>query len=209
MQTVDSFYKTFKPLLSSIPSGKVSGRVLGNDPVTGQPVIAKISKIGPCVQMGDATDDKPRFASLKKGQSVFSITLAEALELFRNSLPITLGQHEGMDVIIGEGKYGPYVLYNKSYISIPKGKDPLSISLEEAVQMIEQKEVEQQPIQQWGEVQVMKGRYGAYIHTKEGNYQLPKSLNPETVTEAEVRDIMAKTEPNKPGKFSFRKKSAK
>ena len=208
-QTVDTFYKTFKPLLSSIPSGKVSGRLLGNDPATGLPIIAKISKIGPCVQMGDAADDKPRFASLRKGQSIFSITLAEALELFKNSLPLTLGQYNDKDVIIGEGKYGPYVNYGKSYISIPRSIDPLSVSLEEAIQMIEKKEEEQQPIQQWGTIQVRKGRYGAYIHTAEGNYQMPKGMNPETITEAEVREIMAKSEPNKPGKFTFRKKSVK
>ena len=75
--------------------------------------------------------------------------------------------------------------------------------------MIEKKEEEQQPIQQWGTIQVRKGRYGAYIHTAEGNYQMPKGMNPETITEAEVREIMAKSEPNKPGKFTFRKKSVK
>jgi DNA topoisomerase-1 len=126
-ETVDKFYKTFKPLLSSIPSGKVEGRLLGNDPATGEPVIAKISKLGPCVQIGDATNDKPRFASLKKGQSIYSITLSEALELFKNALPISLGEYEGNEVIIGEGKYGPYVHYDKLFISIPKGKDPLTV----------------------------------------------------------------------------------
>lgn len=208
-QTVDTFYKTFKPLLSSIPSGKVPGRLLGNDPATGLPVIAKISKIGPCVQLGDAADDKPRFASLKKGQSIFSITLAEALDLFRTSLPLTIGQYNAKDVIIGEGKYGPYVLFDKTYISIPRGKDPLTVTLDEAIAMIEQKRQEQQPIQQWGDIRIMNGRYGVYIHTTEGNYQFPKTLKPETVTEAEVREIMAKSEPIKPGKASFRKKSAK
>ena len=208
-QTVDAFYKTFKPLLSSIPSGKVPGRLLGNDPATGLPVIAKISKIGPCVQLGDAADDKPRFASLKKGQSIFSITLAEALDLFRTSLPLTIGQYNAKDVIIGEGKYGPYVLFDKTYISIPRGKDPLTVTLDEAIAMIEQKRQEQQPIQQWGDIRIMNGRYGVYIHTTEGNYQFPKTLKPETVTEAEVREIMAKSEPIKPGKASFRKKSAK
>ena len=140
VQTVDRFYKTFQPLLSSIPSGKVNGRLLGNDPATGLPVIAKISEIGPCVQLGDASDAKPRFASLKKGQSIFSITLHEALELFRTSLPMSLGEYKGHEVIIGEGKYGPYIHYEKAFISIPKGKDPLTLSLDEAIEMIEQKE---------------------------------------------------------------------
>ena len=209
VQTVDQFYKTFKPLLSSISSGKVSGRELGTDPATGQPVIAKISKIGPCVQLGDAANEKPRFASLKKGQSIFTITLAEALDLFRTSLPLSLGEWDGKEIIIGEGKYGPYILFNKAYISIPKGKDPLSVTKEEAIRLIEEKQQTSTPIQQWGDVQVLNGRYGAYIHTKEGNYQLPKKSNPETITEAEVREIMAKNEPIKPGKRTFNKKSAK
>ena len=209
VQTVDQFYKTFKPLLSSISSGKVSGRELGTDPSTGQPVIAKISKIGPCVQLGDAANEKPRFASLKKGQSIFTITLAEALDLFRTSLPLSLGEWDGKEIIIGEGKYGPYILFNKAYISIPKGKDPLSVTKEEAIRLIEEKQQTSTPIQQWGDVQVLNGRYGAYIHTKEGNYQLPKKSNPETITEAEVREIMAKNEPIKPGKRTFNKKSAK
>ena len=209
VNTVDTFYKTFKPLLSSIPSGKVAGRVLGNDPVTGLPVIAKISKIGPCVQLGDAAGDKPRFASLKKGQSIFSITLNEALELFKTSLPYTLGEYEGKEIVVSEGKYGPYIHYDKSFISIPRGKDPLKLTMEEAVQLILEKKVSETPIAQWGDIQVLHGRYGDYIHTPEGNYQLPKGTTAETISEAEVREIIAKTEPIKPGKRTFRKKSAK
>ena len=208
-KTVDTFYKTFKPLLSSISSGKVSGRVLGNDPATGLPVIAKISKIGPCVQLGDAAGDKPRFASLKKGQSIFSITLSEALELFRTALPITLGEYEGKEVVIGEGKYGPYVLYNKQYISIPRGVDPLKISMAEAIALIIQKQQNEAPIHQWGDIQVLHGRYGDYIHTPEGNYQIPKTTQAAQLTEAEVLEIIAKSEPLTPGKRFFRKKSVK
>ena len=208
-QTVDTFYKTFKPLLSSIPSGKLDGRLLGNDPVSGQPVIAKISKIGPCVQMGDAANDKPKFASLKKGQSIYTITLNEALELFRNSLPLSLGEYEGKEIIIGEGKYGPYVHYDKLYISIPRGKDPLTLKLEETIAMITEKQQSNTPLHEWGEVQVLRSKYGAYIHTPEGNYRLPKSLDAEALTESQVREIMSKSEPIVPGKHNFRKKSAK
>ena len=208
-QTVDTFYKTFKPLLSSIPSGKVDGRLLGNDPVSGQPVIAKISKIGPCVQMGDAANDKPKFASLKKGQSIYTITLNEALELFRNSLPLSLGEYEGKEIIVGEGKYGPYIHYDKLYISIPRAKDPLTLKMEEAIEMIAEKQQSNTPLHEWGEVQVLRSKYGAYIHTPEGNYRLPKSLDAEALTEAQVREIMSKSEPIVPGKHNFRKKSAK
>ena len=209
VKTVDTFYQTFKPLLSSIPSGKVEGRLLGNDPATGMPVYAKISKIGPCVQLGDATNDKPRFASLKKGQSIFSITLAEALELFKSALPLSLGEYEGKEVTVGEGKYGPYVHYDKLFISIPRTKDPQTLTLDEAIRLIEEKRQTSTPVKAWGEVQVLNGKFGVYIHTPEGNYQLPKSTDPATLTEAQVREIMAKNEPIKPGKRIFRKKSAK
>ena len=209
VKTVDTFYKTFHPLVSAVPSGKVEGRFLGNDPETGQPIIAKISKIGPCVQMGNAADAKPRFASLKKNQSIYSITLAEALELFKTALPLTLGEYEGLPVVIGEGKYGPYVHYNHVFISIPKGKDPFTVTMEDAIALIEEKQNTSTPVHQWGDVQVLNGRYGAYIHTPEGNYQLPKNIQVETVTEAQVREIMAQGEPIKPGKRTFRRKSAK
>lgn len=209
VKTVDTFYKTFHPLVSAVPSGKVEGRFLGNDPETGQPIIAKISKIGPCVQMGNAADAKPRFASLKKNQSIYSITLAEALELFKTALPLTLGEYEGLPVVIGEGKYGPYVHYNHVFISIPKGKDPFTVTMEDAIALIKEKQTTSTPVHQWGDVQVLNGRYGAYIHTPEGNYQLPKNIPVETVTEAQVREIMAQGEPIKPGKRTFRRKSAK
>ena len=207
--TVDAFYKRFQPLLTAVPSGKVEGRLIGNDPETGQPIIAKISKIGPCVQMGDSADAKPRFASLKKNQSIYTITLSEALDLFKNALPITLGEYEGKPVIIGEGKYGPYIHYDKLFISIPKGKDPLTVKMDEAIALITEKQQSSTPIHQWGEVQVLNGKYGAYIHTAEGNYQIPKHTDPQTLTEEQVREIMAKTEPIKPGKRTFKRKSAK
>ena len=209
IETVDTFYKTFKPLLSSIPSGKMEGRVLGNDPATGLPVIAKISKIGPCIQLGDATTEKPRFASLKKGQSIYSITLNEALELFRTSLPMTIGEYDGKEVIVGEGKYGPYVHYDNLYISIPRTKDPLTVKLEEAIAMIEEKKEASMPIHDWGDIKVLRSKYGAYIHTPEGNYRIAKSTDAEQLTEAEVKQIIAQSEPLTPGKRTFRRKSAK
>ncbi len=209
VKTVDTFYKTFKPLLSSISSGKVSGRLLGSDPETGLPVIAKISKIGPCVQIGDAAKDKPRFASLKKGQSIFSITLAEALDLFKTALPYSLGEHEGNEIVVGSGKYGPYIHYKKAFISLPRSKDPLSVTKAEAIELIAQHQSAEAPIADWGDVQVMRGRYGAYIHTAKGNYQIPKNTNAEELTEAQTRDIIAHSEPLKPLKRTFKRKSAK
>ena len=209
IKTVDAFYKTFQPLLSSIPSGKVAARELGVDPATGLPVYAKISKIGPCVQLGDTTSDKPRFASLKKGQSIYTITLNEALELFRTALPMTIGEYVGKEVVVGEGKYGPYVHYDKAFISIPRGIDPLKLTLDEAIQMIEERKQASQPLFQWGDIQVQKGRFSFYIHTPEGNYALPKGVNAQTLTEEQVKEIIAHSEPLKPSKSTFRRKSAK
>ena len=207
--TVDAFYKTFKPLLSSISSGKVSGRLLGNDPETGMPVIAKISKIGPCVQLGDAANEKPKFASLKKGQSIFSITLSEALDLFRATQPASLGEYEGEPISSGTGKYGPYIHFGKTYISLPRGKEVSSLTHDEAVALIEQQKAKETPIQSWGDVQIMRGRYGAYIRTDHGNYQLPRTAIADTITEAEVREFIAKSEPLKPLKRTFKRKSVK
>ena len=209
VNTVDTFYKTFKPLLSSISSGKVNGRLVGTDPATGEPIIAKISKIGPCVQLGDSANAKPRFASLKKGQSIFSITLPEALDLFKNALPYTLGEHEGNEVIVGEGKFGPYVRCGKEFISIPKGKDPLSLTMDEAIALIEERRQAEQPLHKWGDIQVLRGRYGAYIHTPQGNYPIAKGTDAAALTEEQVRQIIATTEPLKPAKHGFRRKSAK
>ena len=168
-----------------------------------------MSKIGPCVQLGDATSDKPKFASLKKGQSIYTITLNEALELFRNALPISLGEYEGKEIIVGEGKYGPYVHYDKLFISIPKGKDPLSLKQEEAIALIEEKQQSNTPLHEWGKVQVLRSKYGVYIHTPEGNYRLTKGTDGEALTEAEVKEIIAQSEPLKPGKHTFKRKSAK
>ena len=209
VESVDTFYKTFKPLLSAIPSGKVDGRLLGTDPASGLPVIAKISKIGPCIQLGDAANSKPRFASLKKGQSIFSITLNEALDLFKTALPYTLGEHEGKEITVGEGKYGPYIHYDKLFISIPRGKDPLKMTMNEALELIAQKQEAGTPLQEWGEIQVLKGRYGAYIHTPAGNYQIPRGTDAAALTEKDVRQIMAQNEPLQPGKRTFKRKSAK
>ena len=165
--------------------------------------------IGACVQLGDAAKDKPRFVSLKKGQSIFTITLKEALELFKTSLPLTLGEHEGKEVVIGEGKYGPYVRYAGAFVSIPRGTDPLSITMEQALALVREHREANTPLHTWGKIQVLKGRYGYYIHTPEGNYQLPKDVEAEKLTEAETKQIVANGTPLSAAKRSFRKKNAK
>ena len=206
VKSVDTFYKKFHPLISSIPSGKIDGRLLGTDPETGLPVIAKISKIGPCVQLGDSATEKPKFASLKSGQSIFSITLDEALELFRTALPYSLGEHDGKEIVVGEGKYGPYVRYDSAFVSIPRNIDPLSITIEQALELIEAKQQSSAPIHDWGDIKVLNGRYGIYIQAPKGNYRIPKTKNVNTLTESEVKEIIATTEPMSAAKRYSRKK---
>ncbi len=208
VSTVDSFYKAFHPMLEKIPAGKVAGRELGKEPGTGEPVFAKISKIGPCIQIGGVEGDtkKPRFASLKKGQSIFSITLPEALSLFEQALPYTLGQIEGEDVVVGEGKFGPYLRYQGAFVSIPKSIDPLHITLAEAQELIEKKAKQQEPIHVYGDIQVLNGRYGAYIKTPQGNYKIPKGTAAETLTESDCQQIIAQSEPTSSKKRGFKRK---
>ena len=131
------------------------------------------------------------------------------MELFKTALPLTLGEYKGKEVVIGEGKFGPYIRYNNAFVSIPHGKDPLKLTMDEAIELIEEKQQAETPIHQWGTIQVLKGRYGAYIHTPEGNYQLARNTDPAGLTEAEVREIIAKNEPLKPGKRTFKRKNAK
>ena len=181
-KVVDKFYKTFHPLISNVPAGKIAGRRLGIDPKTGEEVFVRITKNGPCVQIGTTEGDKPRFASLQKGQSLFTITLEEALQLFDQALPITLGEHNGDEVIVADGKYGPYVRIGKTFASLPKGADPFSMTLDSAVELIEQKQNAALPIHDWDDIKVLRGRYGAYIKQGENNYRIPRTTDVEHMT---------------------------
>ena len=206
VQTVDEFYQTFHPLIQQVPAGKMAARLVGKHPQTGEPVLARISKNGPCVQLGDSDTEKPKFASMLKGQSIFTITLEEALALFANALPRNIGTYNEQEVIVGEGKYGPYVRYAGEYTSLPKNADPYSITLDEAIALLLQKKQTEQPIHVFGDIQVLNGRYGAYIKTPQGNYKLPKSLDPKELTEDSCRELIANSEPTSTKKRFSKKK---
>ena len=122
VEVIDAFYKHFHPAIQQVPAGKVAGRLIGHEPKTGAPVYAKISKIGPCIQIGDADVDKPKFASLKPGQSLFTISLEEALELFVVHKPTPVCVIDGEEVFTGKGKYGPYIRYKGGFI--PRTSNP-------------------------------------------------------------------------------------
>lgn len=178
------FYQNFEPEVEKVMNArsehKAGERELGIDPKSGKPVFVKIGRFGPVVQIGSADDeDKPRFSQLPTEKSMETITLEEALELFK--LPRTLGQFEGSDVVIGAGRFGPYVLHDKKYTSIPKGEDPLTITLDAAINLIQKKRLQEaqrhlKTFEEDAKMEVMNGRYGPYVAYDGKNYRMPKAL---------------------------------
>ena len=179
------FYQNFEPEVEKVMNArsehKAGERELGIDPKSGKPVFVKIGRYGPVVQIGSADDeDKPRFSQLPAGKSMETITLGEALELFK--LPRTLGQFENSDVVVGAGRFGPYVLHDKKYTSIPKGEDPLTITLDAAINLIQTKRLQEakrhlKTFAEDAKMEVMNGRYGPYIAYDGKNYRMPKALH--------------------------------
>ena len=180
-----TFYQSFEPEVEKVMNArsehKAGERELGLDPATGKPVFVKIGRFGPVVQIGSADDeDKPRFSQLPSDKSMEAITLDEALELFK--LPRNLGQFEGTDVVIGAGRFGPYVLHDKKYTSLPKDEDPLTISLDAAINLIQKKRLQDaqrhlKTFEEDAKMEVMNGRYGPYIAYDGKNYRMPKNLH--------------------------------
>jgi len=180
-----TFYQSFEPEVEKVMNArsehKAGERELGLDPATGKPVFVKIGRFGPVVQIGSADDeDKPRFSQLPSDKSMEAITLDEALELFK--LPRNLGQFEGTDVVIGAGRFGPYVLHDKKYTSLPKEEDPLTISLDAAINLIQKKRLQDaqrhlKTFEEDAKMEVMNGRYGPYIAYDGKNYRMPKTLH--------------------------------
>ncbi len=197
---MQSFFDDFEPLIEATmkqkSEHKIGERVLGTDPASGKPVSVKIGRFGPVVQIGSATDDdKPRFAQLGQGQSLQTITLEEALELFK--LPRVLGTFEDTDVTVGTGRFGAYVQHAKKYVTIPKGIDPMSITLEEAIELIEIKRKSEaaahlKTFEEDAELEVMNGRFWPYLKYKGANYKLSKlkDKEPQDLTYEECMGII-------------------
>ena len=200
-QMMRDFYGKLEPMVDATlqekGEHKVGERYLGDEPGTGKPVSVKIGRFGPMVQIGVANEEeKPRFAQLNKGQSIATITLEEALELFK--LPRTLGEYEGSEVSVGTGRFGPYVQHCKKYVSIPKDVDPMAMDLETAVKLIEERKKAEasahlKTFEEDAEMEVMNGRFGPYLKYKGANYKLPKSVKePEKLTYEECMAIVTK-----------------
>ena len=183
---MDAFYQDFHPLVEKTSNTKtehkVGERILGTDPVSGKPVSVKIGRYGPIIQIGSVEDEeKPRFAQLPKGMALETITLEEALECFK--LPRTLGDFEEKTVSVGVGRFGPYVRHNNAFVSIPKGTDPMSVTLEDAIALIQSKReaAENKIIKTFEEepgLQILNGRYGPYIAFEKKNYKIPENVDP-------------------------------
>lgn len=203
-EEIGEFYGSFHPLIEKVNTmrseTKVGERILGEDPATGKRVSAKVGRFGPVIQIGEATDEeKPRFASLREGQSLGSITLEEALKLF--DLPRALGEFEGKPVNAAIGRFGPYVHHDKLFVSIPKDMSPHTITLDEAVDLIKNKREQEanKVIKTFDDLpgaEVLNGRYGPYIaykkpgEKKATNYKIPKTTDPRSLTVDDVKKLM-------------------
>ena len=200
---IDKFYKFFHPIVEATSTlkteRKVGERNIGVDPQSGEPVFVKIGRFGPVVQIGqsllnDKNAPKPRFASMLKGQSIETITLEEALKLF--TLPRIIGEFEGKEMTAGIGKFGPFVRHNNVFVSIPKALNPLTITPKEAIQLIEEKRGKeaQRHIKKFVEepgLEILNGRFGAYIAFNGSNYRIPKGVKAVEMTLEECRKIIA------------------
>ena len=203
-KAIDKFYKIFHPIVEATAAvkteHKVGERQLGIDPKSGNPVFVKIGRYGPVVQIGVAHADdkeapKPQFASLMKGQSIDTITLEEALKLF--DLPRTVGEYEGKVMVAAVGRFGPFIRHDGKFVSIPKDLNPLTITAEEAIALIDGKREkdEQRFIKKFEEdpeMEILKGRFGPYISYQKANYRIPKTItDPASLTLEDCKKIIA------------------
>jgi DNA topoisomerase-1 len=198
-EMIGSFYTPFHKQVDSTTqtSERSKGeKILGVDPTSGKNLSVKIGRFGPIAQIGDTSEEeKPRFASLLKGQSIETITFEEALELFK--LPRSIGAYENEDAIIGIGKYGPYVRHANKFYSLTKDDDPYTIEIDRAIELIEAKRSQEknkyiQKFESEPELLVMNGRYGPYISFQKKNYRIPKKLDPAKLSLEECKEIIEK-----------------
>ncbi len=218
-KAIDSFYKMFHPIVEATSAikteHKVGERLLGTDPKSNKPVFVKIGRYGPVVQIGQATTEdgkkgeKPQFASLLKGQSIETITLEEALKLF--DLPRTVGEYEGKEIVAAIGRFGPFIRHDGKFVSIPKELNPMTINVEESIELIEDKRKKEKErfIKSFEEepgLEVLNGRYGPYIAFNKKNYRIPKGKEAASLTLEEVREIIAATPEKTTRKRTTKKK---
>ncbi|GAB3423719.1 type I DNA topoisomerase [Niabella aquatica] len=191
---IDDFYNPFKVDVEKTieTAERIKGeRELGTDPQTGKPVIARMGRFGPMIQIGGTEEAAtPRFASLQKGQSIETITLEEALDLFR--LPAVLGEYEGREVSVNIGRFGPYVKLGDDFISIPKGEDPFSVDLDRAITLIREKQQADAPIANFEGKPVTKGkgRFGPFIKWNDMFINVPRRYNFDNLSAGDIKELI-------------------
>ncbi|MDI9319618.1 MAG: type I DNA topoisomerase [Phycisphaerales bacterium] len=193
---IGDFYTPFHELVEHTmeTAGRIKGeRVLGTDPESGKPVVARLGRFGPMVQIGNIEDEeKPRFATIKSNQSIETITFEEAMDLFK--LPLSLGMYQESEVVIGAGRFGPYVKWNEQFISIPKGEDPLSVDMDRAIEIIDEKQKADAPIAFYQDRPVTKGkgRFGPFIKWGDLFINIPKAYNYESLSQSDIEELVSK-----------------
>ncbi|MBQ3712230.1 MAG: type I DNA topoisomerase [Bacteroidales bacterium] len=207
---IKTFYDPFhKEVDADMHDGQYSKveRLLGTDPVSGEPISAKFGQYGAYVQKGEG--ENRQFANLAEGQLIETITLEEALQLF--ALPRTVGSYEGSDIVAMKGRFGPYLKWNSQNFSLPRGKDPLKVTLEECIAIVaaqKDKPAAGEPLAEFGDIKVLSGRYGNYIKYNGSNYRIPRNTKPEELTEEFCRRIISEGAPTSSGK-KFHKRFSK
>jgi DNA topoisomerase-1 len=212
---IDNFYQPFHKKVSKTEKVERSSvgknKELGVDPKTGKTVYAKLGKFGAYVQIGENPDDnggeKPKFASLRPGQFIENIKLEDAMELFK--MPRDLGLFEEKTVVVAIGRFGPYVLHDKKFVSIPKDIDPYTVPLDKAVELIEAKRIADanriiKTFDENPDIQVLNGRFGPYIKAGKKNVKIPKDKDPKSLTLEECLELEANA-PERRGRGFVRK----
>ena len=205
---IETFYTPFhKEVDADMHDGQYSHveRLLGTDPVSGEPITAKYGQYGAYVQKGEG--ENRQFANLAEGQLIETISLEDALQLF--ALPRTVGVYEGFDIVATKGRFGPYLKWNGQNFSLPRGKDPLKVTLDDCIAIVaaqKDKPASGEPILEFGEIKVLAGRYGNYIKFGGNNYRIPKGTKPEAITEEFCKRIISEGNPTSGGRKFRRRK---
>lgn len=188
------FHKTVEKTTDN--SERASGeRQLGTDPVSGKPVLVRIGRFGPLAQIGETiegSEEKPRFASLRKDQRMELITLEEALDLFK--LPMTVGEYEGKEVVVAIGRFGPYVKWDEQFISIPRNEEPLDVDLKRAIELIKEKQTADAPVAHYkgSPVTKGKGRFGPFIKYEGLFINVPRAYNFDALSQKDIEELIEK-----------------
>lgn len=208
VELLKGFYKPFHENVEKTgkEADRASGeRILGKDPETGRTVLVRLSRYGSVAQIGSpeelGEDEKPRYANLKPNQSIEKIELADALELFK--FPLNLGEYEGKEILVNEGRFGPYVKYDEKFISIPRGENPLEVSKARAIELIVERQKQDAPVYTHKGLPVTKGkgRFGPFLKWNGMFINIPRRFDPETISDADMKELIEAKEEKEANRY--------